>query len=38
MLGLTIERKKEKLMNAYEEKMNRMMNRATVKQKAVLKY
>lgn len=38
MLGLTIERKKEKLLNAYEEKMNRMMNRVTVKQKAVIKY
>jgi len=38
MLGLTIERKKEKLMSAYEEKMNRMMSRVTVKQKATIKY
>lgn len=27
MLGLTIERKKEKLMSAYEEKLNRMLNK-----------
>jgi hypothetical protein len=31
MLGLTIERKKEKLMHAYEEKLNRMLNKVTVK-------
>lgn len=31
MLGLTIERKKEKLMHAYEQKLNRMLNKVTVK-------
>jgi hypothetical protein len=35
MLGLTIERKKEKLMSAYEEKLNRMLNKQSVKQKAI---
>jgi len=31
MLGLTLERKKEKLMNAYEEKLSRMLNKITLK-------
>jgi len=35
MLGFTIERKKEKLMAAYEEKLNRMLNKVTVKQKSI---
>jgi hypothetical protein len=35
MLGLTIERKKEKLFSAYEEKLSRMMTKVPLKQKAM---
>jgi len=31
MLGLTIERKREKLTSVYEEKLNRMLNKVTLK-------
>lgn len=34
MLGLTLAKKKEKMMNAYQEKIDRMLNRVTLKQKA----
>ena len=35
MLGLTIARKKEKLMNAYQEKIDRMLNKTSLKQKSI---
>jgi hypothetical protein len=31
MLGLTLAKKKEKMMNAYQEKIDRMLNRVTLK-------
>lgn len=37
MLGLTIERKQEKLTSAYEEKMQRMMTKISLKEKSKLK-
>lgn len=37
MLGLTLERKKEKLMSVYEDKINRMHSKITLKEKSKLK-
>lgn len=35
MLGLSIERKRDKLMTAYQDKLDRMLNKQTIKQKAI---
>jgi tubulin polyglutamylase TTLL6/13 len=37
MLGLTLERKKEKLMGHYEEKLSRMLEKKTLKEKSKIK-
>ena len=37
MLGLTLERKKDKLMSNYEEKLSRMLEKKTLKEKSKIK-
>ncbi len=37
MLGLSVERKREKLQDRYEEKVNRMTNKLSLKEKNKLK-